>query len=188
MEHRTLGVEEAAQRLSAGAVLVYPTEAVFGLGCDPLNESAVRRLLSIKKREVGKGLILIAASLGQVAPWIRREALPEDARQRVLKSWPGPHTWLLPASDAVPNWIRGDHHSVALRVTAHPVAAALCRAFGGALVSTSANASGQPAPFHPDQLAPELIDRCDGRVAGACGGATAPSTIRDALSGETLRG
>lgn len=188
MDTELLDVDEAARRLKRGGVLVYPTEAVFGLGCDPTNESAVRRLLAIKQRDVGKGLILIAANLEQVARWIRRERVPQDVWLRVQESWPGPNTWLLPASAAVPAWVRGVHPAVALRVTAHPVAAALCSAFGGALVSTSANASGQPAPHCPDELDRSLLERCDGRVGGDCGGAAAPSSIRDALSGEVLRG
>jgi L-threonylcarbamoyladenylate synthase len=187
MASQLLDIEDAAQRLAAGAVLVYPTEAVFGLGCNPLDQAAVRRLLSIKSREAGKGLILIAASADQLAPWFVRNAVPDDAWQRVVRTWPGPHTWLLPASDTVPSWIRGDHPAVALRVSAHPVVAALCNAFGGALISTSANRSGQPAPREPLQLDPALLALCDGRVDGDCGGAVAPSSIRDALSGATLR-
>src|SRR5690606_23054211 len=116
-----------------------PTEAVWGLGCDPANEAAVRRLLAIKRRDPGKGLILVAADRGQLQPWVDFAGLPRARLEAVLASWPGPHTWILPAGAAAPRWITGDHDGLAVRVSAHPQVVALCRAFGGPLVSTSAN-------------------------------------------------
>lgn len=177
----------AAARLRTGAVLAYPTEAVWGLGCDPRNKAAVMRLLAIKQRDVGKGLILIAASIYQLQPFIDLDALPPGRRDEVLASWPGPHTWIVPATAAAPRWITGDHDGIAVRVSAHPVVVALCNSFAGALVSTSANPAGAPAPRSRIEVEPGLGRAVDGIVAGETGGLQRPSDIRDARTGQVLR-
>lgn len=173
----------AARRLRQGAVIAYPTEAVYGLGCDPLNPRAVYRLLAIKQRPVEKGLILIAGRLQQLLPFVRFQG---DWTSHVLASWPGPHTWLLPATPNLPYWINGGRDTLACRVTAHPLAAALCDHFGSALVSTSANQSRRP----PARSALQVRLRCHGVdqvLAGPLGGLDRPTPIRDACSGTTLR-
>src|SRR5512143_218632 len=134
-------LREAVRVLHHGGLIAYPTEAVYGLGCDPRNADAVLRLLNLKQRPWQKGLILIAADLAQLDPYLL--PLDEMMRARVVPTWPGPNTWLLPARVETPHWLRGEHDTLAVRVTAHPVAAALCRAFGGPIVSTSANLAGK---------------------------------------------
>ena len=183
-----LSADEAADRLRKGAVVAYPTEGVWGLGCDPRDEAAVLRLLAIKQRPVDKGLILIAANLEQLRPFLDLDALPADRRAAVLASWPGPHTWVMPARTAAPRWITGAHAGIAVRVSAHPPVVALCTAFGGALVSTSANLAGQPAVQWRDGLDPALLSRIDGALAGETGGLQRATPIRDALTSESLRG
>ena len=178
----------AAGVLARGGVIAYPTEAVWGLGCDPRNEVAVMRLLAIKRREVGKGLILIAADVGQIAPYVDFDALPPVQRADVVASWPGPHTWIVPASAAAPRWIRGDHAGIAVRVSAHAAVVALCRAYAGALVSTSANPAGAAPPATLDAFDPGLLAAIDGVLAGETGGLDRPTTIRDATTGDVLRG
>ena len=180
-------IEEAAEVVRSGGIVAYPTEAVWGLGCDPFDEGAVHRLLAIKQRPVEKGLILIAATLDQLRPLIDVTALPTDRLTEVLASWPGPHTWTMPASSQAPRWITGRHTSIAVRVSQHPVVVSLCNAFGGALVSTSANLSGQPAVSSRDALDPVMLERVDAVVAGATGGLSRPTPIRDALTGQALR-
>ena len=177
-------LRHAAYRLHEGGVVAYPTEAIYGLGCDPLNRRAVARLLDIKQRPISKGLILIAASFEQLIPFVR--PVPGAQMQAVLESWPGPNTWLLPAAGSTPHWLTGGRDSIAVRVTAHPLAAGLCRAFGGAIVSTSANLSGYP----PAKTALEVRLRCPGTdviLHGSTGGSTRPTTIRNALSGTVIR-
>lgn len=181
-----LSIDDAAARLRAGQVLAYPTEAVWGLGCDPFDQAAVLRLLALKSRPVEKGLILVAAGPDQLDGLVDWAALEDARRAAVLASWPGANTWTVPATPRVPAWIRGAHTSVAVRCSAHPVVSALCRAFGGALVSTSANPAGAPPPrtladFDPDLRAAVAV------VAGATGGLERPTPIRDAGSGEVLR-
>ncbi|RPE79835.1 Sua5/YciO/YrdC/YwlC family protein [Vulcaniibacterium tengchongense] len=182
-----LAVPAAAAALRRGGVVAYPTEAVWGLGCDPFDRAASERLLAIKQRPVDKGLILIAAALPQFDGLLDWDALPAERRDAVLASWPGPNTWIVPATARVPAWIRGAHAGVAVRVSAHPVVVALCEAFGAPLVSTSANLSGQPPAFARPELDPALLARIDGVCEGETGGLTAPTAIRDARSGAVLR-
>lgn len=183
-----LAIADAAIRLRTGGVLVYPTEAVWGLGCDPFDESAVLRLLALKQRAVDKGLILVAATLAQFDGLLDWERLPADRRAAVHATWPGPHTWIVPTTGRVPRWITGAHDGVAARVSAHPTVAALCRAFGGPIVSTSANLSGAPPAFSRAELDPALLAACDGVTEGETGGLTAPTGIVDARTGTRLRG
>lgn len=182
-----LSPNDAAAVLHDGGVIAYPTEAVWGLGCDPFNAAAVQRLLALKQRPAAKGMIVIAASLEQVLPQLCWESLPAPRQQAVLASWPGPATWLLPCKPDVPDWLRGAHDTLAVRITAHPVAAALCLAFGGALVSTSANRTGEPPARRLTDLSAELLAELDGHVAGDTGGLANPTAIRDARSGEIVR-
>lgn len=183
-----LSIADAAAALKAGAVLAYPTEAVWGLGCDPFDEAAVLRLLAIKQRPVDKGLILIAGTLDQFDGLLDWDALPVDRSEAVFASWPGPHTWIVPATGRIPHWITGAHDGVAVRVSAHPTVVALCAAFGGPLVSTSANLAGAPPAFSRDALDATLLALLDGICMGETGGLTAPTAIRDARSGAHLRG
>ncbi len=176
----------AVRHLRRGGVIAYPTEGVFGLGCDPWNREAVEEILTLKGRPADKGLILIAATLEQLLPFIR---LPSEAvAARLLRTWPGPVTWILPASPLAPDWLRGGRPTLACRVTAHPVAARLCLAFGGPLVSTSANPAGRP----PARSLLQVRRYFDAPAAllpipGPLGGLHGPTPIFDALSGRCLR-
>ena len=183
-----LRIDAAAAALARGAVLAYPTESVWGLGCDPRDEAAILRLLAAKRRDPAQGVILIAATVAQLDGWVDWFVLPTERVAAVKASWPGPNTWLMPCPPDVPRWLRGSHETLAVRVTAHPVAAALCDAFGGAIVSTSANRSGAPAPQTRSALDAALLADIDGTTEGETGGAASPSTIRNALTGDILRG
>jgi L-threonylcarbamoyladenylate synthase len=178
---------QAAEVLRHGGLVVYPTEAVWGLGCDPCSPAALQRLLEVKQRAQAKGLIVIADSLARLAPYLALDALPAARRAAVLGSWPGPHTWALPCSELAPAALRGAHDTLAARVTAHPIAAALCAAFGAPVVSTSANLSGEPPARTRAALDPRLLAAVDAVVAGETGGLERPTPIRDARSGELLR-
>lgn len=180
-------LRQAARVLYAGGLIAYPTEAVYGLGCDPANGTAVARLLELKQRPIEKGLILIASKMDQLEPYIDWQALNEAQRARILQSWPGPYTWLIPALPRAPVWLRGQHASLAVRITAHPIAAALCGAAGSALVSTSANLSGHRPARSALEVRQALGDRLDYILPGTVGGATNPSTITDAVTGRVVR-
>lgn len=182
-----LSIEQAAIALKRGSVIAYPTEAVWGLGCDPMNQAAALRLLAAKQRSVDKGLILVAAHIDQVKSMLDLPGLPTDRLADVLASWPGPHTWVMPASALAPRWITGAHDGIAVRISAHPVVVALCNACRGALVSTSANRSGLPAVTSLSALDPLLHSYIDGVVEGETGGLDRPTPIRDARDGKPLR-
>ncbi|MFT3897297.1 MAG: Sua5/YciO/YrdC/YwlC family protein [Thermomonas sp.] len=177
----------AARLLRGGGVIAYPTEAVWGLGCDPRDEAATTRLLALKQREVARGLILVAAGEAQLAPYVDFESLSEPQRTAVRESWPGPNTWIVPASAYAPRWITGMHDGIAVRVTAHEGVIALCRAFGGAIVSTSANRAGMPAATAFEALDPAIVAGVDAVLEGDTGGLDRPSLIRDARNGAVLR-
>lgn len=183
----TCTIEDVVTALRRGGVIAYPTEAVWGLGCDPRDEAATLRLLALKQREVEKGLILIAAGEAQLAPFIDMAALGAAQRDAVRASWPGPHTWIVPASSNAPRWITGAHAGIAVRVSAHPVVVDLCEAFGGAVVSTSANRAGEPAAHAIDELDPRIVESVDAVAGGETGGLQRPTDIRDARTGTVLR-
>lgn len=170
----------------SGELLVYPTEAVMGIGCDPDNEEAVMRLLQLKKRDISKGVILIAANYSQLLPYVNDKAIGQDRRTEIFSSWPGPVTWLLPKSAATPTWLCGEHDTIAVRVTNHPVVVALCKKLGKPLVSTSANLSGQP-PARDQQQAREYFSDNVHYIDGVVGSQAQPSTIKHGETGQIIR-
>jgi len=175
----------AVHWIARGGLVAYPTEAVYGLGCDPRDRDAVGRLLALKARPEAKGLILIAAQWGQLEPYVR--PLGPERMAIIHASWPGPVTWLLPARCDTPRWLTGEHQTLAVRVTAHPLAAALCARWGGPLVSTSANRAGRPPARSALAARLALGDGVDYILAGPCGGSPRPSSIRDGATGAVLR-
>lgn len=179
-------IDKAITHLKQGHVIAYPTEAVFGLGCDPDNIDAVSRILQIKHRALDKGFILIGANWEQIEPLITY--VRPDLLTQAFETWPGPVTWLFPASKQVPSWIRGNHQSVAVRITAHPIAKKLCEGFGGPIISTSCNKSGDPPARDIRTIELTLHDTVDCVINGPLGGRFKPTEIRDVLTGEVIRG
>ena len=178
----------ALSSLQQGDVILYPTEAVYGLGCDPMNQSAVQALLAIKQRPVEKGLILIADNYGQLLPYVADQKIPMDKRTDIFSQLPGAITWVMPASATTPKWLTGEFDSIAVRVTAHPTVKRLCQEFGGPIVSTSANLSGQQPVTSIAQGQETFGDQIGFYVDEPLGGALQPSIIKDAMTGKILRG
>lgn len=179
-------VLKALNALNNKDVIAYPTEAVFGVGCDPDSEIAVMRLLALKQRPVEKGLILIAANFEQLKPYIDDSMLTDALRETVFSCWPGPVTFVFPAKASTPRWLTGRFDTLAVRVTDHPLVVELCQAYGKPLVSTSANLTGQ----EPCRSVGEVIAQFGEDfpvVKGETGGRQNPSEIRDALTGELFR-
>jgi L-threonylcarbamoyladenylate synthase len=179
-------ITDAVEILQAGGVIAYPTEAVYGLGCDPFNLQAVEKLFHVKQRPVQKGLILIAASVEQISSYVELKGRSWEVE--VLASWPGPMTWVLPvkATANLPDWITGGRKTVAIRVSAHPTVQALCNAFGQPIVSTSANLSKQE-PARSCAEIKQLFQESVWCLEGELGELSQPTQIRDALSGQVLR-
>jgi L-threonylcarbamoyladenylate synthase len=177
-------IREAVRRLEHGGIIAYPTETVYGLGCDPFNATAVLQLLALKQRSIQQGLVLIASDFAQLKPLL----LPLDpaTEARVTTTGPGAITWVLPCLPEIPAWLRGQHSGLAVRVTTHPVAAALCKRWGGPLVSTSANLHGRHPSTGPLAVRKAFNARVDCILHGEPGSGR-PSEIRDAISAKTLR-
>jgi len=185
VRQKSLTVDQAADCLRRGEVIAYPTEAVYGLGCDPANEAAVRHILRLKNRSPNAGLILVADTLERLSPFI--QTVDPKSVASALATWPGPVTWLFPRAESVPDWLAGNHATIAVRVSAHPVCRSLCEAFGGAIVSTSANPStAQPATTR-GQVEEYFGDAIAGVVEGALGANQQPSEIRDLATGAVIR-
>ena len=170
-----------------GGIIAYPTEAVFGLGCDPDNEQAIKKLLALKQRSKDKGLILIASHYSQVLPYIDDNAIPPDKRSLVLSRWPGHVTQLLPANINVSPLISGVFNTVAIRITDHPDIVSLCQKTSKPIISTSANLSGEPAATTWQEVLQQFPRQLDYIIKGQTLGLTKPSTIINALSGAVIR-
>ncbi|HEY2451701.1 MAG TPA: L-threonylcarbamoyladenylate synthase type 1 TsaC [Scandinavium sp.] len=179
-------LHNAIRSLNNKEVIAYPTEAVFGVGCDPDSETAVMRLLALKQRPVEKGLILIAANFEQLKSYIDDNLLTDVQREAVFSCWPGPVTFVFPARASTPRWLTGRFDTLAVRVTDHPLAVELCQAYGKPLVSTSANLTGQEPCRTVDEVLAQFGDAFP-VVNGETGGRLNPSEIRDALTGELFR-
>lgn len=181
----SIRLRQAAAALRRGGVVAYPTEAVWGLGADPWNEAACTRLLALKRRPWQKGVILVAADAAQLEPFI--DVPSKNVWKRAALTWPGPNTWVFPCSQDAPEWITGDQDTIAVRISAHPPVRALCDAFGGAIVSTSANPAAREPARSATQVRLYFRDRLDALLPGPLGGLDKPTSIRDAMTGHILR-
>lgn len=176
-------LRRAAQTIHNGGVVAYPTEGVFGLGCDPNQHEAVLRILTLKQRDVSAGLILIAADRDQLDGWINPTADEQSALSATNKFI----TWVVTADPRCPDWITGGRSTCAVRITQHPIAAALCREAGMPLVSTSANRHGHIAAVSTLAVRRTFAQSVDYILPGSTGAATGPSEIRIARTGAVLR-
>lgn len=178
-------VDCAARIVLEGGVIAYPTEAVYGIGCLPLAEEPLLRVLALKRRAAQKGLIVVAASIGQLEPLA---LLPGGALGDEMRAlWPGPYTWIVPARPGLPALLTGGRPTIAVRVSAHPIVQRLCHRTGSALVSTSANLSGA-APARTALAVRLRLGRfVDYVLSGPIGDSPRPTEIRDAVTGRVLR-
>lgn len=175
----------AVHYLLSGEVVACATEGVWGLSCNPWEEHAVECLLELKARPRYKGLILVAAEIAQFSSLVGDLAAAQKAQLEL--SWPGPTTWLVPHRQRVPNWISGEHETVAIRVSDHPAVRELSLAWGGPLVSTSANPSGAQSATELHQLRRYFGSDLAYVMPGRPGGRGQPSRIVDLDSGDVLR-
>ena len=174
----------ATKILRSGGVVAHACEGVWGLACDPFSRDAAGRVLRIKQRNPDKGLIVIGSKFDDFNAEI--SALDSNRRSEVEASWPGPETWVAP-TNRFPDWITGGRTTIAFRVPGSLQARQLCRAFGGVLVSTSANQSGSPPAMTENEVARLLGKLIDYILPGHIGKKRRPSRIRNAITGEVLR-
>ena len=178
-------VNLVASLLRQEAVIAYPTEGVWGLGCIPESKLAVSRILKLKQRSWEQGLILVASDIEQFAPYL--EGLGDDDLDILESSWPGPVTYLVPDNGYCPMWIKGRHNTVALRVSDHPVICDLCDQLDSPLVSTSANRAGKSPAMNVFEVRQKFAGEIDALVPGKLGSHKGASEIRDLTSGDIIR-
>jgi L-threonylcarbamoyladenylate synthase len=183
--HGHVEILEAAGTIGGGGVIAYPTEAVWGLGCDPFSEQAVKKILCLKQRPVDKGLILIGSRVENFSQYLH--GLEPKYLQLFAIPLSQPTTWLVPDNGFAPRWVVGNHGTVALRITLHPVVSALCNTFGGAIVSTSANPQGLPAATTQIKVEEYFAGSLDFYAPGDVVGASRESEIKNLLTGEVIR-
>ncbi|QCI21771.1 L-threonylcarbamoyladenylate synthase type 1 TsaC [Buchnera aphidicola (Hyadaphis tataricae)] len=167
-------------------VIAYPTESMFGLGCDPNSKNAIMKLLYLKKRNIEKGFILVASNFDQIKMYIDEDNLSKEQKKRMFLHWPGPFTFLLPARSGVPKWLTGKFQTIAVRISAHVSIIELCNAFGSALISTSANITN----MHPSKTYKELFNYFGQDfpvLHGKIGNEKYPSTIINITNGNLIR-
>jgi L-threonylcarbamoyladenylate synthase len=183
----TSTIEYAAEVFIQGGILAYPTEAVFGLGCDPDNNDAVKKLLLLKKRSSDKGLILLASNYIQLLPYLDNSAMSEGERNRILSRWPDALTQILPATKNISKLLCGIYDSIAVRITNHPDVITLCNLTGKPIVSTSANLAGEPPATTWQQVEQQLGDKIDHIIKTETLGYLKPTSIINGLTGEVIR-
>ena len=176
-------VDDALLYIRQGKIIAYPTEAVYGLGCDPFNQQAVKDLLALKQRPESNGFILLIANWSQLTPLI--SGISEHQLHAVRQTWPGPVTWVFPKASGIPAWLTGSHHGIAIRMSAHPVAHALCA--NGPVISTSANIHGQLPAMNINALQAQFPTALDAVVMGELGQMAGPCGIYDSCTGACLR-
>lgn len=175
----------SCQVIQQGGILVYPTEGVYGIGCDPRNPDALEKLISVKSRDTGKGLILIGSDFQMFKVFI--QPLPKPVLDKLKASWPGPVTWVVPAAENCPDLLTGGRNTIAIRVTDHPFVRALCDQLGHCITSTSANISGEAAITNPDDLYAQFAEKVDYIAPLPLGSQIGPSSVFEALTDKQLR-
>ncbi|XBC42211.1 MAG: Sua5/YciO/YrdC/YwlC family protein [Buchnera aphidicola (Meitanaphis elongallis)] len=173
-------------KLKNNDVIAYPTESVFGLGCNPNNKCAVIKLLKLKNRKWNKGLILVASHYSQVKSYVSEYKLSFRHKIIMLKNWPGHVTFLLPAKSSVPYWLTGGSEFIAVRVSSHVPIQQLCNTFGHPITSTSANRSGlEPCKTYRDVI--NQFGKHFPIFRGKLGKSKRPSKIINLVSGALIR-
>ncbi len=182
-----VSIAEAAKIINSNGVIAYPTEAVFGLGCDPMSDEALEKILRIKSRDPKKGLIIIAANIEQVLPFIDVSKVNEKVWSEINNYWPGPFTFVMPCSNKVSTLLSGNRDTIAVRVSNHPTVKAICLEAKKAIVSTSCNKSGATPCKQAREVEEEFGSVLDGIVYDLVGDRKLPTEIRDAITGKVLR-
>ncbi len=180
-----IDISQAAAAVNAGQLIAYPTEAVYGLGCAADKPAALERLMALKSRDSNKGLILVACDWRHLSPYVAE--LSDEQIAPAKRSWPGPVTWIVPASCDTHPLLTGGRKTLAVRISAHPVVNALCKASNQAIVSTSANTSGQPPLGDEASILNAFGENIAGVVEGKLGALQKPTSIFDLTTGTQLR-
>ena len=165
-------------------VFAHPTEGVWGLGCNPFSLKAVEKLFELKKRPKNKAVIILAGNKNHIQPFIKN--LTQSEKKDLFGKWPGPHTWLIPALDSIPKWLKGDTEMVALRLSSHPDVIKITNALNSPICSTSANLSGEETAKNRAEI--KKIFGPDLYIAdGKLGKLNKPSSVQELITGKWIR-
>jgi len=181
MAHPERSCARAREVLSAGGVIVYPTDTFYGLGADPKNAAAVRRLFEIKGREMNQPILLLIQNAAEASDWAAE--IPPQAKELMEKFWPGPLTIVFRARPQVLPQLTAGTGAIGLRVPGSALTRTLLAAVGIALTGTSANISGQAPPRTAYEAAAALEDRVDLVLDGGPTAGGEPSTVVDVSRG-----
>lgn len=187
MLNNNIDYQKAVDVIKSGGVIAYPTESVYGIGGDPFNNNVVKKILSIKNRPLEKGMILVCSSFEQAKDLIALEQLSQTHIDHLLSKWPGPYTFIVPASDKVPKSITGNKDTVAIRVSSNPTICKLCSLYGKPIISTSCNVTGQKPLLTYDMVCARFDNIIDFILNDKVEGLQNTTTIVNLLTSEVLR-
>ena len=182
----TWAIKRLSKAIMQGAVVAYPSDTIWGFGCHPLHITAVNRILQVKNRSADKGLILLSSSLEYCLPYIAKH-LSDVQLDRLKQDYERPTTWLTPAAEDCPVWLRGRYTTIAIRITQHPLIQSICTQIQAPLVSTSANRQGRPPVRNALQAQRQFSRHMDFIVHGYEAGTQQASRIQSLLTGCTIR-
>ncbi|QCI19008.1 Sua5/YciO/YrdC/YwlC family protein [Buchnera aphidicola] len=174
------------QKLYCKNIIAYPTESMFGLGCDPDSKTAVKKLLDLKKRSINKGFILVASNYKQIKAYIDETQISVEQKKSMLNYWPGHFTFLVPPKPLVPNWLTGNFNTIAVRISNHFSIVKLCTIFGKPLISTSANFANMP-PCRTKESVLKNFGKDFPLLNGDIGSEKNPSKIINIMNGKLIR-
>lgn len=174
-------IKEAAELIKAGKLVAFPTETVYGLGANGLDEEAAKRIFLAKGRPQDNPLILHVASMEEVKLLVK--AIPKEAELIAEKFWPGPITMIFERSSLVPDVITAGLDTVAIRMPDHKIALSLIKASGVPIAAPSANTSGKPSPTLAQHVIEDLYGKIDMVIDGGATGVGLESTVLD-LTGD----
>src|SRR4030043_1746356 len=167
-----LAISEAVKFLEAGKIIIYPTDTIYGLGCDALNEEAVKKIFEIKKRDIGKPLSVIVKDISK----IKEISFIDKEKEKVAANiFPGPYTLVFPGPRNIPKIITNGENSIGVRIPDNEICRGMSASFNNPIVTTSVNISGEEALndsfkivdyFKNKDIAPDLILDC-GRIKDA---------------------
>ena len=178
-------IKLAATSLKNSELIIYPTESCYGLGCDPFSQTAVEKLNQLKSRKNKLGFICVIGDLKQLK--LLAPPLNEEDIAKLKATWPGHVSWVLPALDNLPPWLIGPNQTICIRYSSHPIIQQLCLQFGGPIISTSANLSGQKPALTIPQANSCFKDKISYYLNAPLGNEPYSSTIIALNSGKTLR-
>ena len=185
MNNKALDLNQSINWLKAGKVLVHPTESIWGLGCDALNESAINLIFKLKKRPLNKSLIVLAESYFSIKKFVT--SLNPDQEKLLNEKWPGPYTFLFTYNKNLPDHLMNETGKIAIRVSNHLPLKYLLKAYKGFMVSTSANFSGQSNINCPNKILETFANDDIAYYDELLGDQLKPSQIIDLETGITIR-